>query len=108
MVKKFRVRDRVQRLIDIHDPTSLLKYGMIILSYDDRIHDELYGVKWDDGKEQFGYLHNTLEPEVKLPTIVLTPEIAERWLQAVKDNMKKPKRTYATGHPLHDTGATDE
>lgn len=64
---RFKVGERVVRLVDVHNAASLLRHGTIIERYAKRDsgiwYPELYAVLWDDGTEQRAFLPHGLTAE---------------------------------------------
>ncbi len=63
---KFHVGDRVERLEDVYDQTSLLLHGEVIevYSYTSQrfgFYPEMYKVKWDNEKIEKGFLPHGLD-----------------------------------------------
>ncbi len=57
------IGDRIERLTDVFDSNSIMRYGTVVLRYAvwesgflQLDYPELYAVKWDNGKCSKGYL----------------------------------------------------
>ena len=68
--QKLHVGDAVCRLADVYDNSSRMLHGVVIKCYRDDAsrfgpYPELYAVRWDDGREQRGFLPHGLDPDVE-------------------------------------------
>lgn len=72
MTPRFHEGQRVQRLSDIFDQNSRMLRGEVIKRYSDHVsrhgpYPELYVVRWDDGREERGFLPHGLDAEATTP-----------------------------------------